>query len=60
MMHQLWDLARLIYEPMQESDLDDVVALEQEVYPYPWSRANFLDSLSQGYHAWICAPRIDS
>lgn len=53
MMHQLWDLARLIYEPMQESDLDEVVAVEQEVYPYPWSRANFSDSLSQGYHAWI-------
>lgn len=53
MMHLTWDLARLIYEPMQESDLDDVVAVEQEVYPYPWSRANFADSLSQGYHAWV-------
>jgi len=52
-MQQTWDLARLIYEPMQESDLDDVVAVEQEVYPYPWSRANFSDSLAQGYHAWV-------
>ncbi len=53
MMQQTWDLARLIYEPMQESDLDEVVAVEQEVYPYPWSRNNFSDSLSQGYHAWV-------
>lgn len=53
MKQQAWDLARLIYEPMQENDLDEVVAVEQEVYPYPWSRANFSDSLSQGYHAWV-------
>jgi ribosomal-protein-alanine N-acetyltransferase len=53
MRQQAWDLARLIYEPMQESDLDEVVAVEQEVYPYPWSRANFSDSLTQGYHAWV-------
>jgi len=53
MMQQTWDLARLIYEPMQESDLDDVVAVEEQVYPYPWSRTNFSDSLSQGYHAWV-------
>ena len=53
MKQQAWDLARLVYGPMQESDLDEVVAVEQEVYPYPWSRANFSDSLSQGYHAWV-------
>lgn len=53
MRQQAWDLARLIYEPMQESDLDEVVAVEQEVYPYPWSRTNFSDSLTQGYHAWV-------
>lgn len=53
MKQPVWDLARLIYEPMQESDLDEVVAVEQEVYPHPWSRANFVDSLNQGYHAWV-------
>lgn len=53
MMQQVWDLGRLIYEPMTESDLDDVVAVEQAVYPYPWSRTNFADSLAQGYHAWV-------
>lgn len=53
MKQQAWDLARLNYQPMQEGDLDEVVAVEQEVYPYPWSRANFSDSLAQGYHAWV-------
>lgn len=49
----VWDLARLVYEPMQEVDLDEVVAVEQAVYPHPWTRANFADSLAQGYQAWV-------
>jgi len=53
MKQPVWDLARLVYEPMQESDLDEVVAVEQAVYPHPWTRANFADSLSQGYQAWV-------
>ncbi|MBA5686926.1 ribosomal protein S18-alanine N-acetyltransferase [Rugamonas apoptosis] len=52
-MKPVWDLARLQYEPMQSSDLEDVVALEQTVYPHPWSRANFDDSLASGYQAWV-------
>jgi ribosomal-protein-alanine N-acetyltransferase len=52
-MKPVWDLARLQYEPMQTSDLDDVVELEQTVYPHPWSRANFDDSLASGYQAWV-------
>ncbi|WP_107980640.1 ribosomal protein S18-alanine N-acetyltransferase [Pseudoduganella sp. UC29_71] len=52
-MKPVWDLARLNYEPMQESDIDEVVALEESVYPYPWSRGNFADSLASGYHAWV-------
>lgn len=48
-----WDLARLVYEPMQPADLDDVVAVEQSVYPHPWTRTNFADSLKSGYHAWV-------
>ena len=52
-MTQVWDLARLNYEPMQASDIDEVLALEQTVYPYPWSRGNFADSLASGYQAWV-------
>jgi ribosomal-protein-alanine N-acetyltransferase len=52
-----WDLARLNYEPMQQSDLADVCALEQSVYPHPWTMANFEDSLSSHYEAWVLRDR---
>ncbi|KQV84741.1 ribosomal-protein-alanine acetyltransferase [Massilia sp. Root351] len=52
-MKPVWDLARLNYEPMQDGDIDEVVALEESVYPYPWTRGNFADSLASGYHAWV-------
>lgn len=41
------------FEPMNESRLDDVVALEQRVYEHPWTRGNFVDSLRAGYHARV-------
>jgi ribosomal-protein-alanine N-acetyltransferase len=53
----LWDLARLQYEPMQASDLEQVLALEQSVYPHPWSMANFIDSLNSQYEAWVLRDR---
>lgn len=52
-MKPLWDLARLNYGPMAQSDLEDVLELEHNVYAHPWSRGNFTDSLSSGYQAWI-------
>lgn len=52
-MTQVWDLARLNYEPMQEADLAEVLELEQTVYPHPWSMANFVDSLASAYQAWV-------
>jgi ribosomal-protein-alanine N-acetyltransferase len=41
------------FEPMLASDLDDVVAIEREIYPFPWTRGNFQDSLAAGYSAWL-------
>ena len=52
-MRHLWDLARLDYAPMQLTDLIDVLALEESVYPHPWSMANFVDSLNSQYEAWV-------
>ncbi|MEO5933992.1 MAG: ribosomal protein S18-alanine N-acetyltransferase [Duganella sp.] len=52
-MKQSWDLARLNYEPMQQADLADVLALEESVYPHPWSMGNFVDSLNSNYEAWV-------
>lgn len=43
---------QLTYAPMVMADLDDVFAIEQAVYPHPWTRGNFGDSLASGYSAW--------
>ena len=40
------------YRPMQESDLDAVMAIEPNIYSHPWSRGNFADSLNSGYSCW--------
>ena len=41
------------YRRMIEGDLDAVMAIENQVYTHPWTRGNFIDSLSAGYHCWI-------
>lgn len=38
---------------MQMNDLDTIMAIEPVIYPYPWSRGNFSDSLNAGYSCWI-------
>ncbi len=38
---------------MGAADLDAVMALENRVYPFPWTRGNFSDSLASGYSAWL-------
>jgi ribosomal-protein-alanine N-acetyltransferase len=34
-------------------DVDAVLAIEQEVQPYPWSRGNFCDALESGYLCYV-------
>lgn len=46
------DFDQLTYAPMVAGDIDEVFALETSVYPHPWSRGNFIDSLASGYNAW--------
>lgn len=43
---------RLHYAPMETKDLEEVFALEESVYPHPWTMGNFADSLACNYHAW--------
>jgi ribosomal-protein-alanine N-acetyltransferase len=38
--------------PMQANDLDEIVAVERNLYEFPWTRGNFEDSLAAGYSAW--------
>ncbi|OJX05954.1 MAG: ribosomal-protein-alanine N-acetyltransferase [Burkholderiales bacterium 70-64] len=45
--------APLRVRPMRRADLDAVAAIECRVYPHPWTRGNFADSLAAGYDAWV-------
>ena len=39
--------------PMQMADLDAIMQIEPTIFPYPWSRGNFSDSLNSGYSCWV-------
>jgi len=41
------------YVPMTDADLDEIAAAEKEIYPFPWTRGNFLDALHAGYSGWV-------
>ena len=41
------------YRRMTETDIDVIMAIENTIYPHPWTRGNFNDSLRSGYHCWI-------
>lgn len=47
------DGSALVFSLMSVDDVDAVQAIEEAVYPHPWSRANFLDSLASNYAAWV-------
>lgn len=38
---------------MLMTDLDAVVAIEREVFLFPWTRGNFSDSIDSGYHCLV-------
>jgi ribosomal-protein-alanine N-acetyltransferase len=38
-----------LVSPMGTRDVDAVLTLEELVYPFPWTRGNFIDSLAAGY-----------
>ncbi len=41
------------FRPMRMEDVDTVVSVEWQVYPFPWTRGNFRDSLNAGYSCWV-------
>ncbi len=45
--------ASLSFACMRVTDVDEVTRVEHDAYPFPWTRGNFLDSLSSGYEAWV-------
>lgn len=39
---------------MREQDLEQVAAIEADVYVFPWTVGNFRDSLLSAYECWGC------
>ncbi|MET0091330.1 MAG: ribosomal protein S18-alanine N-acetyltransferase [Candidatus Thiodiazotropha sp.] len=39
--------------PMREEDLEEVMALENRIYPFPWTLGIFQDCLRVGYCCWV-------
>ncbi len=38
---------------MTEADLDVVMEIEKQCYPFPWTRGIFKDCLRVNYHCWV-------
>lgn len=54
------DSASLLqFVPMQAEDIDAVLAIENAVYPHPWTRGNFKDAMQSGYQAWVVRDQVD-
>lgn len=47
-------LLELQFRPLVEADIPAVVAIEKNVYVFPWTAGNFSDSFLAGYHCWGC------
>ena len=45
----------MIIRPMEEKDLDQAAALEQQNFSRPWSRALFADALEKEYYRYFVA-----
>jgi ribosomal-protein-alanine N-acetyltransferase len=43
--------------PMQEADLDEVIAIEGAAYEFPWTQGIFRDCLRVGYACWTLEGR---
>lgn len=56
MSAQLKEISKI--RKMLMKDLDAVMLIEQEIFIFPWTRGNFVDSISSGYHCYVL--EIDS
>ena len=45
-------------EPMQVEDLDAVLAIEQQSFTTPWSRAMFVSEITSTRHAYLLVARV--
>ncbi|HBE92561.1 MAG TPA: ribosomal-protein-alanine N-acetyltransferase [Gammaproteobacteria bacterium] len=47
----------LNFRPLQEEDLSQVIEVERQSYPHPWTQMIFGDCLQAGYSCWVCGRR---
>ncbi len=40
------------FVPLQRERIAEIMVLEREIYPFPWTSGNFEDALRSGYSAW--------
>lgn len=52
--------APLQFAAMRVTDVDEVTRIENDAYPFPWTRGNFLDSLDSGYDAWVLRESVSN
>lgn len=57
MSAQLQDMPQI--RRMVPADLDAVVAIEREVFLFPWTPGNFSDSIDSGYYCLVLEQRGD-
>jgi ribosomal-protein-alanine N-acetyltransferase len=52
-MSAVLQLPVIQFRPMHETDLAEVMVIEQEAYAFPWSPGIFCDCLRVGYCCWV-------
>ena len=52
-MSAILQAAPIRLRPMHESDVDAVMAIENDIYPFPWTHGIMRDCLRVGYCCWL-------
>ena len=48
------------FVPLAPGRIPEVMRLEQQIYPFPWTNGNFEDALRSGYSAWTLVSEADT
>jgi len=52
-MSAVLDQAMLVFRPMVEEDLPEIMRVEKSAYRFPWNEVIFRDCLRVGYCCWL-------
>ncbi|SPJ17834.1 Ribosomal-protein-alanine acetyltransferase [Burkholderiales bacterium] len=48
------------FVPLERGRIAEVMKLERQIYPFPWTGGNFEDALHSGYSAWALVSETDA